>query len=765
MNMMRPITVARYFPLMSEISDDFVKNLKEKEVVLDIRKDLVTFAVEHAGYLSFNKRLGLLENPNGEINNHFSEVFKLFGQGLFQIPLFNYFRTPSYKTFEKHTDALHKLVRTEVSAAMKKLDKLKSTGQFDPDKDPHLLHQLLSEPHMVKSGQAGLTIFGLFTAGGETTASSLTFILYELAKNKRVQEKLYQEIEKNLPEDKVLTEAALKKMSYLKACLKESMRYTFPLPGGVERKLTEDVVVKEYLLPKGTVVSMNQNFVVTRNPDIFEDPDEFKPERWLRNTTDRQKSVHPHALLPFGIGPRSCIGRRFAEMEMHTCIAKSTWIINDLFKKYGPIFKQGMRNKTVIFLSDPADFELVSKAEGAMPFRSPLLMFTTYSKRRNLPIGLGSLRGEEWLNVRRPAQQNMLRPITVARYFPLMSEISDDFVEIMREKEVVSNIRKELMTFAIENAGYLGFNRRLGLLENPNGELNNHFNEVFRLFNEGLYQLPWYLLFRTSTYKKFEEHNDALHKLVDSEVSAAKERLNELKSTGQFDVDEDPHLLHQLLSDPQMVKNNQVGQTIFGLFLGGGETTSSTLTFLLYELAKNKRVQDKLYQEIDKNLPDDKVLTEAALKKMSYLKACLKESMRYTFPLPIGIERTLAEDIVVKDYQLPKGTSVSMVQNVVVTRNPDIFEDPNEFKPERWLRNTDERQKSVHSHALLPFGIGPRSCIGRRFAEMEIHTCLAKIIQHLEVSLVDPGKQYDLIYKPFPDTTEPIALRFTKRKY
>ena len=79
------------------------------------------------------------------------------------------------------------------------------------------------------------------------------------------------------------------------------------------------------------------------------------------------------------------------------------------------------------------------------------------------------------------------------------------------------------------------------------------------------------------------------------------------------------------------------------------------MTFLLYNLAKNKHVQDKLYADIDKHLPEDRVLTENALKRMSYVKACLKESMRYNFPLPVALERRLDEDIEVKGFLIPKG--------------------------------------------------------------------------------------------------------------
>ena len=83
------------------------------------------------------------------------------------------------------------------------------------------------------------------------TASSLTFALYQLARNQHVQDKLYADIDKHLPDDRVLTESALKKMSYVKACVKESLRYTFPIPGPLDRKIVEDVAIKGFLIPKG----------------------------------------------------------------------------------------------------------------------------------------------------------------------------------------------------------------------------------------------------------------------------------------------------------------------------------------------------------------------------------------------------------------------------------------------------------------------------------------------------------------------------------
>ena len=81
------------------------------------------------------------------------------------------------------------------------------------------------------------------------------------------------------------------------------------------------------------------------------------------------------------------------------------------------------------------------------------------------------------------------------------------------------------------------------------------------------------------------------------------------------------------------------------------------MSLLLYNLAKNQNVQDKLYAEIVRNLPQNGVLTETSLKQMSYVKACLKESFRMNFPLPMGSFRRLGDDIILQNYLLPKGVS------------------------------------------------------------------------------------------------------------
>ena len=104
-------------------------------------------------------------------------------------------------------------------------------------------------------------------------------------------------------------------MRYFKACLLESLRCT-PTIGGQFRVLANDVILSGYHIPAGTMVAWNWDLLGKDNR-MYDDPHEFKPERWSKDTSN----IHPFTSVPFGYGPRKCVGQRFAELEMQLCIA------------------------------------------------------------------------------------------------------------------------------------------------------------------------------------------------------------------------------------------------------------------------------------------------------------------------------------------------------------------------------------------------------------------------------------------------------------
>ena len=143
--------------------------------------------------------------------------------------------------------------------------------------------------------------------------------LYHLAANPVKQEILYKEIVSILGKDGEVTESKLNQLRYLKASMRESMRL-FSAVLGLGRRTQVDMTLSGYFIPKGTwVITYYNNF--HRDPSHFPNPEEFLPERWLRDCPMHQKA-HPFAYIPFAHGPRMCIGRRFAELEMLILVIK-----------------------------------------------------------------------------------------------------------------------------------------------------------------------------------------------------------------------------------------------------------------------------------------------------------------------------------------------------------------------------------------------------------------------------------------------------------
>jgi cytochrome P450 len=173
----------------------------------------------------------------------------------------------------------------------------------------------------------------LFT-GQDTTASSLSFCLWYIAKHEKVQERLYNEINSLMTQrsgsSSRLSDAELRKLPYLDAVLKEALRLCSP--AAVAREALQDVTVtnacgQSYVLPKGVQVHITP-FVLQRSPRYWPDrPLEFVPERHLKeeektkiDRLDGGDTSPENFFVPFSLGPRNCIGQHFAT-EMRAAVA------------------------------------------------------------------------------------------------------------------------------------------------------------------------------------------------------------------------------------------------------------------------------------------------------------------------------------------------------------------------------------------------------------------------------------------------------------
>lgn len=155
----------------------------------------------------------------------------------------------------------------------------------------------------------------LFAAGHETSANALSWVIYLLERHSEVAQKVREEIAEKLNPNEVPDLEKLREMTYLTAVLEETMRL-YPPAWISDRVALEDDEFEDLAIPKGMVV-VPYFFGLHRNPDLFDDPEAFRPERML---PEAKKERHPYAYLPFGGGPRLCIGLHFAMMEMQLAV-------------------------------------------------------------------------------------------------------------------------------------------------------------------------------------------------------------------------------------------------------------------------------------------------------------------------------------------------------------------------------------------------------------------------------------------------------------
>ncbi|KAF9591650.1 hypothetical protein IFM89_005231 [Coptis chinensis] len=164
------------------------------------------------------------------------------------------------------------------------------------------------------------------------------------------------------------------------------------------------------------------------------------------------------------------------------------------------------------------------------------------------------------------------------------------------------------------------------------------------------------------------------------------------------------------------------------MILAATDTTMGTLTWALSLLLNNRHVLKKAQDEIDIQVGRDKRVEESNIEKLLYLQAIVKETLRLYPPAPLSIQHEAIEDCTIAGYHVPAGTQV--VTNLSkIQRDPLIWPNPSEFRPERFLTSQANMDVRGHHFELIPFGSGRRSCPGISFALQLMHLTLASLLQ------------------------------------
>ncbi|MGH0146385.1 UNVERIFIED_CONTAM: hypothetical protein FKN15_012872 [Acipenser sinensis] len=207
-------------------------------------------------------------------------------------------------------------------------------------------------------------------------------------------------------------------------------------------------------------------------------------------------------------------------------------------------------------------------------------------------------------------------------------------------------------------------------------------------------------------------------------------------------------LTHLLVSKEMTVEEIYANMT--EMLLAGVDTTSFTLSWSSYLLARHPQVQQAVYDEVVRNLGRYQAPIAEDISQLPLIRGVVKETLRL-FPVLPGNGRVMHEDMVVGGYLIPKGTQLALC-HYSTSYEDECFPAALEFRPERWVRK--DNMDRVDNFGSIPFGYGIRSCIGKRIAELELHLALVQT----QLALCHYSTSYE-------DECFPAALEFRPERW
>ncbi|KAL6297192.1 hypothetical protein ACE6H2_005334 [Prunus campanulata] len=203
--------------------------------------------------------------------------------------------------------------------------------------------------------------------------------------------------------------------------------------------------------------------------------------------------------------------------------------------------------------------------------------------------------------------------------------------------------------------------------------------------------------------------------------------------------------------------------TTMALIVAGAEAPAVQMTWALALLLNNREALKKAQEELDQIIGKDRQVKESDTKNLVYLQAIIKESTRLYPAGPLSLPHESTEDCMVGDYHVPAGTRL-LVNLSKLHRDPKVWSDPNEFRPERFLTTHKSFDVKGHDFELIPFGSGRRMCPGMSLALKVIALTLASLLHGFEITTptdepVDMGETVGLTN----NKATPLEVLFTPR--
>lgn len=471
----------------------------------------------------------------------------------------------------------------------------------------------------------------------------------------------------------------------------------------------------------------------------------------------KQTPARPLAALP---GPRGwpIIGNLAQISPSRLHLQLEAWA-----RRYGDLYVVRVVSKPIVVISNPAITQQILR-ERPRSFRRLGVMREAIDEMG--AAGLFTAEGDTWSRQR--------RLVMAAFGASHLREGHASIAEITRRlartwdaaaaRGTAVDALRDLMRYTVDVTSVVGFGTDLNTIEHGTHALQRHLEVIFGALNRRV-NAPFPLW----RYVKLPRDH-----ALDRSLAEVERVILDLIRRARAELDADParaaaprNLLEAMLAardgddERARLSDREVYGNVFTVLLAGEDTTSSTLAWMLYYMARHPEVQARMAAEADAQLGDaDVPQSPEAVQKLRTITAVAHETLRLKSAAPFVAFEPLA-DTTLGGARIPAGTWLMLLTRFIATQDAS-FHDAATFDPTRWLGPVPAGHKH-DPRAALAFGAGPRMCPGRALAMLECAMMGAMVARRFEVSLADPAaavdERVDFTMKP-----EGLRVKFRARE-